>query len=170
MTQPNEDADARTGRPVAEPYNPNLFAPAPGAYGYQPAAPVSPYAYGHLAPQPRNGFGVTALVLGIVAMCFAVTFILGPWVGGPLSVLAIIFGAIGRSKVLKGQATNRKQALWGLSLGITACAIALAEVILLIALAVSAGNSASNCSQAITNALNNPTSQSAQDAETAACS
>jgi len=154
---------------VAQPYDPNLFGGAVGPPLYA-VQPMSPVAFGHLQPaQPKNGLGITALVCGIVGLCFTFTYFLGPWVGGPLSVLAIIFGAIGRKRASRGEATNRTMATWGLSLGILAAVIAVVELITFFALVGAASTSANKCDQAITNAVNNPSNQAAQDAVNTAC-
>lgn len=76
-----------------------------------PASPV-PVA-------PRNGFGVTALVLGIVGAVFSWI----PVLGLILAVLAVVFGALGYTRVRKGQATNSGMAIAGLVLGIMAFVI-----------------------------------------------
>jgi hypothetical protein len=47
---------------------------------------------------PRNGFGVTALVLGIVGTVFSWV----PVLGLILAVLAVVFGALGYSRACKG--------------------------------------------------------------------
>lgn len=66
--------------------------------------------------QPRNGLGVTALVLGIVGLLFAIIPFLF-WLGGILGLLALILGIIGHSRGRKGEATNKGMALTGLILG-----------------------------------------------------
>lgn len=90
----------------------------PGAYGY-PAYPAYPGypGYGHPGwtgmSAPLNGFGTTALVLGIVSV---VLFCL--WgLGIVLGILALIFGFLGRGRAKRGQATNGGQALAGIILG-----------------------------------------------------
>jgi hypothetical protein len=87
------------GAPVAPP--PPYGAPV----GYQPGAPGSP----GLA---KNGLGTAALVLGIVG---AIPFLSWTFIG---SILAIVFGAIGRNRAQRHEATNRAAASWGLGLGI----------------------------------------------------
>ncbi|MEU9002377.1 DUF4190 domain-containing protein [Streptomyces sp. NPDC048551] len=65
-------------------------------------------------PRPAsNGFGITALVLGIVAV-FGCTTVVG---GIPLGIAAIVFGALGRGKASRGEATNGGMALAGIILG-----------------------------------------------------
>lgn len=106
--------------PPISPYPPQ---PAPPAYqqpGYQQPG------YGQYAPQPSNGMGVAALVLGILSVLLCSGY-------GVLSVLAIVFGAIGLGKANRGEATNRGMALWGLWLGIASIVIGVIAVIVLIA-------------------------------------
>ncbi|CAM5385981.1 DUF4190 domain-containing protein [Streptomyces abikoensis] len=86
------------------PYGPGAYQP--GSYGY-PAAPF------YVPPVPSNGMGLAALVLGIVGTVLAPTVVLGAVLG----VLAVVFGAVGRIKARKGEATNPGQALAGLILG-----------------------------------------------------
>jgi uncharacterized membrane protein len=56
---------------------------------------------------PQNGMGTAALVMGI----------LGLFLGWIFSLLAIIFGSIGVSKVDRGEADNGPSAQWGRALG-----------------------------------------------------
>ncbi|MEE1938538.1 DUF4190 domain-containing protein [Streptomyces sp. TRM 70361] len=74
---------------------------------------------------PRNGMGITALVLGILAL---VTFwtVLG---GILLGVAAIVFGVIGYRRTKRGEATNGAMALIGAitgALGLVASGVILA--------------------------------------------
>lgn len=103
---------------------------APG-YGYPNAAqsyPVAPpvgypqaAGYG-MPPQPSNGMGTTGLVLGIIGVVCSLTFFL--WFFGViLGILGIIFGAIGRGKANRGEATNKGAATAGLVCGIVATVI-----------------------------------------------
>ena len=64
-----------------------------------------------VAKPATNGFGVAALVLGIIGVVFSVLF------GGVLGALAITFGAVGRTRPNTGMATA------GLVLGIIALCI-----------------------------------------------
>jgi hypothetical protein len=77
---------------------------------------ISPAGPTTVASAPRNGFGVTALVLGIVGAVFSWV----PVFGGILAVLAVIFGALGYSRARKGQASNSGMAIAGLVLGVIA--------------------------------------------------
>ncbi|MFB8756076.1 DUF4190 domain-containing protein [Streptomyces nigra] len=90
----------------------------PGTPGY-PGGAHAPggYSYGWPGmhhPLPSNGMGTTGLVLGIVS---AVIFCLWP-IAIILGVLALIFGAIGRGKARRGEATNPGQALAGIICGV----------------------------------------------------
>ena len=80
-------------------------------YG-QPAYGQPPY--GQAPPgQSRNGLGVAALVLGILAALTGFFLI-----GGLLGVVAIILGFLGRGRAKRGEATNGGMALAGIILGV----------------------------------------------------
>ncbi|MFF1452244.1 DUF4190 domain-containing protein [Streptomyces sp. NPDC058274] len=116
-------------QPPQPPQQPGYGYPqaAPG-YGYPqtgpsyPATPPGAYpqsaGYG-MPVQPSNGMGTTGLVLGIIGVVCSLTFFL--WFFGViLGILAIIFGAIGRGKANRGEATNKGAATAGLVCGIIA--------------------------------------------------
>lgn len=107
----------------------------PGYPGYPgqagPGAGAPGYGWAQLPMQPSNGMGVTSLVLGIVA---AAIFCLWP-IAIIVGILAIIFGAIGRGKAKRGEATNPGQALAGLICGIVGVVLGLALLIVVIATA-----------------------------------
>ncbi|MBB5116666.1 hypothetical protein AF335_29440 [Streptomyces eurocidicus] len=95
--------------------------PAQGAY--PPASPYQPYPGGYAAPmRPDNGTGTAGLVCGIIGtVCSLLVFL---WFFGlVLGILGIIFGAVGRSKVTKGEATNGSAATTGIVLGIASLVI-----------------------------------------------
>lgn len=83
-------------------------APPPPGYGDQGRPQVG---------EPRNGLGLAGLVCGIIAVALSLIPVLNVFTW-PLGILAIVFGAIGWSRVNKGQATNKGQAITGLVLGI----------------------------------------------------
>ncbi|MFJ4595356.1 MULTISPECIES: DUF4190 domain-containing protein [unclassified Kitasatospora] len=103
-------APTATPAPAAPPAAPPVAAPN---VPYWP-----PYAYPMPAPQPRNGLGTAAMVLGIVGgvLSLAVIFF---WLSWLPALLAVVFGAIGLGYVRKGLATNRAMALAGVILGIS---------------------------------------------------
>ncbi|MFF3516513.1 DUF4190 domain-containing protein [Streptomyces sp. NPDC002573] len=100
--------------------------PVPG-HGYPqsgpsyPAAP--PVAPGYATPaQPNNSMGTTGLVLGIIGLVCSLTFFLW-FFGVVLGILAIVFGAVGRGKAKRGEATNKGAATAGLVCGIVATVV-----------------------------------------------
>lgn len=122
------DPYAGSGGYGGDPYNQQQ---QPG-YGYPqsgpnyPAAPPpgQPPAYyappGYMVPmQPSNGMGTASMVLGIIGLVCYVTVVMW-WLGIVLGILAIIFGAVGRGKVKRGEATNKTAATSGLVCGIIA--------------------------------------------------
>lgn len=99
--------------------------PQPG-YAAQPAYPAAyPQPY-YAAPQPRNGMGTAALVLGIIGVALFWT-ISPPFI---LGILAVVFGAVGLGRAKRGVASNRGSAVAGLVLGIVAVLAPLAILIL----------------------------------------
>lgn len=112
------------------------YPAAPYGYGHHAATGPAPMPYGGpgygwpgMQPRPANGMGVAALTLGIIS---AVGFILWP-IAIVVGILAIIFGAIGRAKATRGEATNRGQALAGLICGIGGLVLALVLMFFVIA-------------------------------------
>ncbi|QIQ06962.1 DUF4190 domain-containing protein [Streptomyces liangshanensis] len=119
MPAPPEDQNpGEQGATVQDPWRPGPPAPAP-APPPGPAAsdwPVYPGPVPGPMPQPRNGMGVTALVLGIAGVVLSLLIILF-WMSWLPSLLAVIFGSLGLSHARKGLATNRAMALTGVILG-----------------------------------------------------
>jgi len=96
-----------------------------------PTAPVDP---GYNQPLKGNGFGTTALVLGIVAVVFSVIPILG-FVAFILGPLALIFGVIGLTRKF----TKKGTSITGLILG----ALSIIIAIIVTAIVAAAANSVS---------------------------
>ncbi|MEU8888925.1 DUF4190 domain-containing protein [Streptomyces sp. NPDC048442] len=124
----------------------------PGEYGYPsayPAAPSAPYGGGYpgypgyAGPsgwtgqgQPQNGFGVAAMVLGILSIClFCVYGVMGIVLGA----MGLIFGILGRKKAERGEANNAGMALAGIITGSIGMAIGAAFLGFIIWAAVSGG-------------------------------
>jgi hypothetical protein len=119
---------------------PNL---PPGGYGQYPAGYGQGPGYG-APPQPRNGFGVAALVLGLLAVVLSWT-IIG---GGILGILALVFGLLGRARAKRGEATNGGLSIAGAILGLLGLLIAIGLVVLGMSLLNSpAGRSYQQCLQ-----------------------
>lgn len=86
------------------------------AYG-QPAYGQPAYGQpgsGQPVPARRNGLGVAALVVGLLALLTSWTVIGGCVLG----VGAIVLGVLGRKRVARGEADNGGMALAGLVLGV----------------------------------------------------
>ena len=119
-----------SSQPVGQPYGSQPFPGQERQYGGQ----VGEQPYGTPPTgAKRNGLGVAALVLGVLAVltCFTVV------VGFVLGLLAIVFGVIGRGRAKRGEADNGGVATAGLVLG----AIGL---VLSIAIGVALGSAVGN--------------------------
>ncbi|AJF67552.1 DUF4190 domain-containing protein [Streptomyces vietnamensis] len=129
------------GGPATTPgYGYPTAAPPAGAYGYPPASPTPPATsgygypgypgYGVLGGQPQNnGMGTASMVLGIlaVALAFCSYGILGLILGG----IALALGIVGRKRHLRGEASNRGQAIAGITLGSIGIALGIAGIALI---------------------------------------
>jgi len=126
-----------------------------GQQGYGQPAPPAP-------PKPRNGLGVAGLVFGILALltCWI------PIVGLVLGIVAIVLGALGRSRVKKMQATNGGVALTGLILGVLSTLVNIAITVLAFVFGVAFLNSGAGQSiqQCIAQAQQAPDPVAAQQA------
>ena len=91
---------------------------ASAAPAIQPMPPAPQVVYVQQTGPPTNGLATAAMVLGILGLVLFWTF----WLGIILGVLAVIFGAIGRSKAKAG-APNKGQATGGLIMGIISISI-----------------------------------------------
>ncbi len=102
--------------------------PPPGGYEQNPAGLGPGYGqgpgYGEPLRRPRNGFGIAALVLGLLALVLCWTIIGGIVLG----LLALVFGLLGRARVKRGQATNGGLAVAGIVLGIIGLLISIGIV------------------------------------------
>jgi Domain of unknown function (DUF4190) len=101
--------------------------PPGGAYpGSYPPPPPQPYA-GYTPPPtaPRNGLGVAALVVAIIALLTVVG-------GVVLGVVAIILGFIGWGRARRGEANNGGVAVAGIILGF----LSIIEAVVVIGFAV----------------------------------
>ncbi|MEU6511947.1 DUF4190 domain-containing protein [Streptomyces sp. NPDC046942] len=130
----NPFAPPMAQHPATEPVPPPPIAPdgpgqvpygypgTPSAYGHPGAYPAaSAYGWPGMQPLPSNGMGTAALVCGILA---AVGFLLWP-IALVLGILAVIFGAVGRGKAKRGEATNPGMALAGLICGVAGIVLVL---------------------------------------------
>ncbi|MGW1276256.1 DUF4190 domain-containing protein [Streptomyces tsukubensis] len=104
MTMPTPPGDESSTPPAPQP--PQPWAETPPPWSSHPAPPRP----------PRNGMGVTALVLGIIGIILGLAVILF-WLSWLPALLALIFGIIGVSHARKGTATNKGMALGGVIMG-----------------------------------------------------
>ncbi|MFC7446733.1 DUF4190 domain-containing protein [Rhodococcus daqingensis] len=115
------------GQPYpGQPYpgQPQPGQPYPGQpYPGQPYA-AQPYP-GQSPAQPRNGAGIAALVLGILAVLSVWTIVGGILLGA----VAIILGIVGRSLYKKQQATNGGMSLAGILLGLAGLIISIVLIV-----------------------------------------
>ena len=115
--------------------------PAPQPYGQYPQQYYNaPTAYGAGQPpqqQRSNGFGVTALVLGIVSILAAFVF------GVPgivLGIAAIVFAVLNFRRVKAGRADNRGMSVAGLVTGIIGILLGIVMLFVYIAVFSTVGN------------------------------
>ncbi|MZD07104.1 DUF4190 domain-containing protein [Streptomyces sp. SID5785] len=104
-----------------------------GQPAQQPLAayPAAPYGWqGGMPVQPSNGLGIAGMVTGIVS---AVLFLFWP-VAIIAGILGIVFGAIGRGKASRGEATNGGQALTGIICGAFGLVMGVAFLVFVIVL------------------------------------
>ncbi|WP_286151394.1 DUF4190 domain-containing protein, partial [Mycobacterium sp. 96-892] len=119
--------------PPPPPYHP--YQP-PG--GYPP--PAYPYPYGAPGmpvppPAPKNGFGVGALVVGIIAILLSCT-VFGGFIGG---LVAVGLGIVGVRRVRRAEADNRGVAISGIVLGSLAILLSTLVVVFTLVFMKSAG-------------------------------
>jgi hypothetical protein len=114
--------------PPPAPQAPPPPAPPPqyGAYpgGYPPPPPGYP-GYAPPPSGPRNGLGLAALIVAIVALLSAVG-------GVVLGVVAVVLGFLGWNRAKRGEANNGGIAVAGIVLGV----LSIIEAIAVIAFAV----------------------------------
>lgn len=98
--------------------------------------------YGAPMRRARNGFGIAALILGLLALVLSWTIIGGIVLG----LLALIFGLLGRARVKRGEATNGGLSVAGIVLGIIGLLIAIGIVVFGVSILTSpAGQSYQQC-------------------------
>ncbi|WP_182358266.1 DUF4190 domain-containing protein [Tomitella gaofuii] len=110
--------------------------PAPpgyGQYGY-PGGPQS--------TPPRNGFGIAALIVGIIALLFGIIPFIGPG-GIVLGIIGLVLGIVALSKVRSGTADNRGVSIAGIVLSALAIVAGIITSLLLFLVINSAVNSVS---------------------------
>lgn len=84
----------------------------------------APQAPNMTPAQPRNGMGITALVLAIVGVLFGLIPLTG-FVAIILGALGIVFGLIGFSRSRRGLSTNPKMSAIATALAVVAIALGI---------------------------------------------
>ncbi|MEV5985123.1 DUF4190 domain-containing protein [Streptomyces sp. NPDC052051] len=116
--------------PGGFPVPPPPIAPTgPGAVPYDASGYYAGYGWPGMPMQPRNGFGIAALVLGILSVCLFCAYGV---VSVVLGILAVVFGVKGRKRADQGEADNYGQAQAGFVLGIIGLALGVAVITLMI--------------------------------------
>jgi Domain of unknown function (DUF4190) len=124
--------------------------------GYpQQGYPQGPGGYGYGQPA-RNGFGVAALVLGIIAIVTCWTFVGGIVFG----ILALIFGILGRGRARRGEASNGGVALAGIITGAVGLILSVLFIALGIGFVASHSSDVSNFQQCLSSAGQDQQAQS----------
>jgi len=119
---------SKTDGPSAPPPGPppSAYSYPPGPYpGSYPPPPMMPYGnYPGVPVAPRNGLGIAALIIGVIALLSSPSM-----AGGiVLGVAAVAFGFAGRARVKRGEANNGGVAMAGIVIGVIAIIAGLAFV------------------------------------------
>ena len=115
----------------AGPEQPGYGQPAPGGFGQPgygqpgPGGHGQPGGYGSAPPAKRNGLGVAALVLGVLALLLCWTVVGGVVLG----IAAIVLGVLGRGRAKRGEADNGGLAVAGAVLGLLGLLASVALVV-----------------------------------------
>lgn len=132
--QPGQPGQGAYGYGYGYPAAPAAAAPAygyPGDAGYPgPAFHSGQGGYPPYGQRPSNGFGVAALVLGISAVVLGLFGCFLAFVGLPLGIAAVVFGALGRGKATRGEADNGGMALAGIVTGAVGIVLAILVTVL----------------------------------------
>lgn len=111
----------------------------PPPQGYPTSLPQQQgYFLAPLQVQPKNGMGTTGFVLGLLAALLALVPIIGV-VAWPLSILGLVFGIIGITRVSKRVATNK-------GLSVSGTVLAAFGLVLCIGWAAAFGNAVNDVS------------------------
>lgn len=80
-------------------------------------------------PPPRNGLGITALILGIIGVLTGIIPILF-WMAAVLGIIALVLGLTGARRAKQGYATNRRMSFTGATLGGLAIVLSIIGVLI----------------------------------------
>jgi hypothetical protein len=113
----------RSGRHEAPPHGRRPTWPSPLPTQRQAEPPPS-----HRQPEPRNGLGLAAFILGLVGLPFVLTGLTAP-IAIVLGLIAIPLALAGLGRVRSGRATNLGMTVAGLVLGVLAVAGGITSVV-----------------------------------------
>lgn len=82
-----------------------------------------------LPQQPKNGFGIAALALGIIALIFGFVPFVSLFTAVPLGLLGVVFGVLGLVRAAKRVSTNKVMTIFGLIASSLAILLALTSSI-----------------------------------------
>jgi hypothetical protein len=102
------------------------YGGAQPGYGQQQPYGGGQQGYGQSAGPARNGLGVAALVLGILAVVTSITVVGGVVLG----IAALVLGIVGRKRATRGEATNGGVALAGIITGVIGALLSIVLVAL----------------------------------------
>lgn len=127
-------------------------APPPG-WTPQPTAPFS----AQQAPPPKNGFGVVALILGLIGLLFSIMPITG-FVAVILGITGLILGLVGVGRIRSRRATNLKTTIVGVTASVAAVAVGIWGVTIFFGAVDQLGKDLSSLDQPSTVVTEAPTS------------
>lgn len=81
--------------------------------------------------EPKNGFGIAALILGIMGAVSGLIPLFF-WFALAMGVTALVLGLVGLARVKRGAATNRKTTLWGTITGGLAVVLGIVGLVIVI--------------------------------------
>ncbi|MTD54885.1 DUF4190 domain-containing protein [Amycolatopsis pithecellobii] len=81
---------------------------------------------------PRNGLGVSGMVLGIVALVFSFVPVIGV-IAWPLSIVGTVLSGVGINYVRTGRADNKGVAIAGLTTSVIALVVCILWVTVFVA-------------------------------------
>jgi hypothetical protein len=102
------------------------YGGAQPGYGQRQSYGGGEQGYGQPPGPARNGLGVAALVLGVLAVVTSITVVGGVVLG----IAALVLGIIGRQRATRGDATNGGVALAGIITGVIGALLSIVLVVL----------------------------------------
>ena len=98
-----------------------------------PQQPTPPPQYGYYPPQPppepRNGYGITALILAIVGCVFMLIPLTG-FIATICGLLAILFALLNRGRLKRRTATNKKMTIVAAILGLLSTVVGIIGMVI----------------------------------------